>query len=717
MIIFSSTVSTAQDESFLLQTRHFQPYFPTYIGNGYFSLSSTKLGTQQAESYMVKVFDNGKDDIPRIACIPSWNEIDYYNGIKWLNESGNDTTQFADYTQTLNMFNGTLETRYSWNSNERKTDIDVISFISRSQENLALIRVDITPDFSDSIKLVFPLKQREEPKRIALAKLTNIAPVVEGTWPPFWYPGYMKVLRAVSENDGNIGSIQILSQSDGKDTRVAIASEVFFDKLPSPVIVSQKGDNSASIEIRFKAEKGEKYTFYKFVSVESDKNEKADIQKKVTDICSKARKTGFKELLNQSNSAMNTLWETDIIAEGDKDFQRIIHSMIFYLLSSVRENTDFSIGPMGLASSGYYGHIFWDADTYMFPPLMVMHPGMAKSLIMFRVNVLPAALENAKKNNYRGAMYPWESDETGAETTPFFAIQNAIKENHIVGDVALAQWQYYQATKDVNWLRNSGAKVISATADFWVSRVNYNKKKDRYEIGKLVSVSEGKIDVSNETYTNSIAKLNLEIAVNAGNLLKTNINPEWEKIAGKMFIPLDEKTQSHPIYENAPEGTKEDAGFWTSVAPLLSYPLQMNMPQNVKRNDLLNAVKGLEQIGAGANMGINFLPIIAAELGNDSLFNYTLEKTYKGFLRPPFNVLAETHSNQSINFLTGAGAFLQQVIFGYTGLRLTDEGFIQKFKPMLPKNITSLTLKNFTLNNKLYNISVRNNKLEMTPAK
>ncbi|MCU7524493.1 MAG: glycoside hydrolase family 65 protein [Ignavibacteria bacterium] len=717
MVIFSASAAIAQDESFILQARHFRPYFPTYIGNGYFSLSSTPIGTQQAESFMVKVYDHGKDDIPRIACLPAWNEIDFYNGTKWLNDPANDSTQFSDYSQTLNMYNGTLETRYTWNSNKKKTAIDIISLISRSQKNLALMELNITPDFSGTVKLVFPLKQRQEPKRAALAKLTNIAPVVEGTWPPFWYPGYMKVLSTASENDKNSGRMQILSQSDGKDTRVAISAEVTFDQLSSPVIVSRKGNNSASVEISFKAVKGQKYTFYKFVSVESDRDEKADIRKKTADICNRAKNTGFQTLLNENNSAMSNLWNTDIIAEGDKDFQRLIHSMIFYLLSSVMENTGFSIGPMGLATSGYYGHIFWDADTYMFPPLLVMHPGMAKSLVMFRVNALPAALENAKKNNYKGAMYPWESDETGAETTPYFAIQNAVKENHIVGDVALAQWQYYLATKDINWLKEFGWKVISATADFWVSRVNYNKEKDRYEIGKLVSVSEGMQNVNNETYTNSIAKLNLEIAANAANLLNTDKNPEWKKIAEKMFIPLDAKTQSHPIYENAPEGTKEDAGFWTSVAPLLSYPLQINMPQNVKRNDLLNAVKGLDQIGPGANMGSNFLPIIAAELGDDSLFNYTIEKTYKGYLRPPFNVLAETHTNQSINFLTGAGAFLQQVIFGYTGLRLTDKGFIQEFKPMLPRNITSLTLKNFTLNNKLFDISIRNNKLDMTPVK
>ena len=53
-------------------------------------------------------------------------------------------------------------------------------------------------------------------------------------------------------------------------------------------------------------------------------------------------------------------------------------------------------------------------------------------------------------------MYPWEADERGEETTPHFAVQNAKMEIHVNGDVALAQWQYYQMTGDSAWLANDG---------------------------------------------------------------------------------------------------------------------------------------------------------------------------------------------------------------------------------------------------------------------
>ena len=208
-----------------------------------------------------------------------------------------------------------------------------------------------------------------------------------------------------------------------------------------------------------------------------------------------------------------------------------------------------------------------------------------------------------------------------------------------------------------------------------------------------------------------LLKLNLELAIKVSNLLNLQKNPEWKKVHDKMFIPFNAEKEFHPLYENANAG-EGASKFWSSVVNLLDYPLQMKMSENTKRNDLMHAVKSLEVNGAGAMMGINFLSIIAAELGSDSLLNLTINKTLKGYLKPPFNVLSETHLNKSVNFLTGAGSFLQQVIFGYTGLRITDNGIVEKYKPILPEKVNKLTLKNFIINNKKCDIIIKDNKLE-----
>jgi trehalose/maltose hydrolase-like predicted phosphorylase len=106
----------------------------------------------------------------------------------------------------------------------------------------------------------------------------------------------------------------------------------------------------------------------------------------------------------ESAAEWHRLWETDIVVEAAPEFQRLIHSMLFYLLSSARGGVEYSIPPMGLSTAGYYGHIFWDADTYMFPTLMVLHPEMARPIVMFRYQTLEAAEANARLNGWKGAV-------------------------------------------------------------------------------------------------------------------------------------------------------------------------------------------------------------------------------------------------------------------------------------------------------------------------
>jgi hypothetical protein len=101
-------------------------------------------------------------------------------------------------------------------------------------------------------------------------------------------------------------------------------------------------------------------------------------------------------------------------------------------------------------------------------------------------------------------------------------------------------------------------------------------------------------------------------------------------------------------------------------------------------------------------MTITLFSVVAAELGDRELVNKLFPISYKGYLRPPFNALAETPANDSINFLTGAGGFLQQIIFGFTGLRLTEDGVVKKYPSALPSSVQKLRLKNFRVRNKQF---------------
>jgi trehalose/maltose hydrolase-like predicted phosphorylase len=186
-----------------------------------------------------------------------------------------------------------------------------------------------------------------------------------------------------------------------------------------------------------------------------------------------AKLEGKERVMHFHNKAWDSLWTSDIIIDGDPQSQQDVHSMLYHLYAFSREGTGYSLSPMGLSGLGYNGHVFWDADLWMFPALLVMHPELAKNMIEYRYERLEEAKRNAFSHGYKGAMFPWESAETGVEETPVWALSGPF-EHHITADVALAAWNYYSVTQDTNWLREKGWPIISAAADFWTSRVERN---------------------------------------------------------------------------------------------------------------------------------------------------------------------------------------------------------------------------------------------------
>jgi trehalose/maltose hydrolase-like predicted phosphorylase len=697
--IFPSQSLFAQDPSFVLTATSLEPYHASYLGNGYLSIATSRLGNGPEQSYMAGVYDQGIGDIPRIANLPAWNEINVSNGLRWLNDVPIDSEHIRSFHQVLNMYDGILNTSYHWVEGERHVRVSVQAFVSRNQRNCAVIRLTIQPQFSGRLKVSFPLQAWPTPARIPLAELDSVYYGTPGDWPVVWYPGHMTPTRSGLSVHDQRAILWLASESDGRKTQVAQAVNASWPaNLGALKIDTVHGDTGVKIVVSFDASGGQRYTFSKYVAVYAGSESPSPLEDAIRS-SSEACTRGYDLLFHEHAQAWHQLWETDIRIVGRPELQSVVHSMIFYLLCSVREGTDFGIPPMGLSTAGYYGHVFWDSDTWMFPPLVVTHPEIARSMVMFRCRTLDAALRNARQNGHHGAMYPWEADELGNETTPRFAHQNASYENHIVGDVALAQWQYFLATRDTGWLDHFGYDVLKETADFWASRATFDMKHDRYEIQNAVSVNEGLIGIPNDTYTNGICVKNLEIAKRASEILRHPANPLWQVIGSKLIIPYDSANLFHPVYEGAPASLG-------SVGLLLSYPLGLLLSNRVKRNDLEIALRLRTREGPGAMMTETLFPLAAAELGDQDLLDSLVRGSYEPFLKPPFNVMSETPQNISIIFLTGAGGFLQQVIFGYTGLRLAEDGLVRAYKPVLPKGVSSLLLKNFSVQGHKYDIEV-----------
>lgn len=698
----------SQQKSFILTANSITAkYTSTYLGNGNVGVASSRLGTSPTHSYMAWIYEHHPGDVARIASLPAWDAVNFFDGHVWLNDVQPTKTAIADYRQVLDMYNATLTTAYRWNDGKRAASISIVSFVSRNNPNLAATAFTLTTHYAGAAKISFPITQWKPPHRVALAEDSTIRIVMVNGLPNVWYPGHMAIKSRGASHGDNSGGYWATASPDGNPARVAIAARVTWSsRLEGESVSVDTASQGSAVTISFRAKTGKTYRFYRYVGIYSTHESNKPL-KEARQTAQLAASQGYRTTLERHEAAWHRLWKTDITLTGNGSLQKVVHSSMYYILSSARAGSDFGIPPMGLSSDGYYGHIFWDSDTWMFPTLLLMHPQIAKSLVMFRYKALPAAEANARLNGYKGAMYPWESDENGNEACPKFAYQNALWENHVTGDVAFAQWQYYLATENKSWLEHYGYPVIKETADFWDSRCKYNPSNNTYNIDHVVSVDEGLIGVNNDAYTNLVARRNLEIATRAAKLLGKKPDPMWTRVAGHMYIPYDSTKHCYLTYQNAPP---QSLG---AVVPLLYYPLELKVPNDVKRNDLINALHFMKKNGTGVMMGITLYQIVAAEIQNRQLFEDFFHMSYKSYIRGSFNVFAETPENMSTNFLTGSGGFLQQVVFGYTGLRITNNGLTKEFKPMLPTGVTSMKITNLHFRGKTYNVEVKNGKTEL----
>jgi trehalose/maltose hydrolase-like predicted phosphorylase len=407
-----------------------------------------------------------------------------------------------------------------------------------------------------------------------------------------------------------------------------------------------------------------------------------------------ARLEGRDRLVQKHKKAWEELWKSDIVIEGDNQAQQDVRSMLYHLYSFVREGNDLSVSPMGLSGLGYNGHVFWDTELWMYPALLVMQPALAKSLVEYRFQRLPAARRNAFSHGYRGAMFPWESAGTGVEETPVWALSGPF-EHHITACVGLAAWNYYCVTQDKDWLREKGWPILKETADFWASRVERNGP-GKYDINNVVAADEWAENVDNNAFTNAAAKAVLQHASRAALVLGLPADPDWKQVAENIPILVMENgvTKEHATYRG--EGIKQ------ADVNLLAYPLrEITAPAQIKK-DLQYYETRVPNEGTPA-MTHAIFSLLYARLGDAANAQKFFKESYEPNLLPPFRVIAETKGGTNPYFATGAGGVLQSVLMGFGGLDITEKG-LQQIQSILPPTWKSLTITGVGTEKKTHSI-------------
>ena len=416
----------------------------------------------------------------------------------------------------------------------------------------------------------------------------------------------------------------------------------------------------------------------------------------------KTVRQSFGQVLEESKKVWAERWKTDIEIDGPAEDQLAVRSFLFYLRSAVSPGTRMSVSPFGLSSDTYSGHVFWDADIWVFPALALIAPKAAAVIPQYRLANMDQASKNLTSwlsagrptgsiplgaSSGQGLLFPWESSVTGRETVP----GPSKYEHHITGSVAFSLSQ----AAALGLVPESEARKAIDGADKFFKLRSVAGQEGR-EIRGVMSPDENHVG-DNDLYTNLLA----EWAANGG---------KWASNA-KATYKLPKDGAGLLTYDGDPM-----RGYKQAAAVLSIYPLQYPPAEK-------DAKKMMERFSSkviknGPAMSDSVHAIIWARAGDSEKAYLAWKSSWQPFMTGPLGLFSEKRSRPTAYFVTGAAGSLQSVLYGILGIRLDSKNRsenawskqllgdrVMSVAPHLPSTWKSVKLKNFTVLGRRYSLT------------
>jgi trehalose/maltose hydrolase-like predicted phosphorylase len=437
----------------------------------------------------------------------------------------------------------------------------------------------------------------------------------------------------------------------------------------------------------------------------------------------RARRNGLRRLLAEHTNAWAERWQgSDIAVGGDEAAQRALRFALYHLIGAANpDESSISIGARALTGDAYLGHVFWDTEIFLLPFYIYTWPAAARALLLYRWHTLPAARAKAAQLGYRGALYAWESTDTGQDATPPYVvgpdgqrivIRCGTEEQHISADVAYAIWQYYQATDDVAFLLAAGAEIILETARFWSSRAAL-EADGQYHIRGVIGPDEYHEGVDDNAYTNGMARWNVERGLEVAASLQARWPQRWAALREQLGITPAELALWRDVAARLATGLdvasgllEEFAGFFkleqidlaaytprTAPMDVLLGRERTQQSQVIKQADVIMLLALLwehyptsvraanfryyePRCGQGSSLSPAMHALVAARLGD-------LDLAARYFQQAAAIDLADTMGNAAAGVhIATLGGLWQAAVFGFGGISFTQGGI--RCDPQLP---------------------------------
>jgi trehalose/maltose hydrolase-like predicted phosphorylase len=671
-------------------------YAPTFTGNGLLGVRVPAAGqgyaggTVPAQSELAGFYakpSTGKasERVQQRANIPTWSTLTFADaGHAFSPSAGTGGSKVSGYRQSIDLRTGIVTTHARWIAPDgHVTTITYQVLTSRALEHVGLVRLTLRPHWSGTATVTDEIDGTPDTK---VAKGT---PVLTRQVGKSWDP-------AQREDDVTVAAL-------GTGIQASLASRLLPSaNITAPSTAADQGKaQSVAQRIRFPVTAGHTYTLTKYVGVSSTTPTESGAQA----AAASAAATPWPQLLQQNAKAWAALWRGRIDVAGDPTLATDVNASQFYLWSSTRADQDWSVSPAGLSSNGYDGHIFWDAETWMFPSLLAQHPDLAGAMEAYRDQRLPEAEQHAAATGHQGARFPWESALNGTEQIPPPTSINSegLYEQHITADIALAQWQYYEATGDRAWLKARGWPVISGAARFWAARATPTAGGG-FEIRHVTGPDEENPDVNAEVYTEVGARTTLRDAIAAAKLVGASVPGSWARIAAGLRVPVVDGI--NPEFDGYGGQLVKQADV-----TLLGYPWGFASSATVERADLAYYVPRTDPGGPSMSDAVSSIESNQLDPGGCQAFVYT-ERSYQPFLRDVFHQFSETRTGGAFTFMTGIGGFLQEFLYGYSGLRW--HGSAVHLEPALSGPITGVTLRDLSWHGRTFTVAIHRDRAVVT---
>jgi trehalose/maltose hydrolase-like predicted phosphorylase len=541
-------------------------------------------------------------------------------------------SQSYDYTC------GELTSHFDLVTRDTNAQVEVVTLCSRTLPTIALQQVTITVD---------------RPCRLTLASGVSIADL----------PGQARVARVLDE----IADMTVLWEAHGGLSTIGCASAVEFvgDDLVATersFFNDMEGYQTDRV-FRIDAQPGRTYRVRQFGALVPNVLHNEPHWQAVR-LIGQARSRGWETLRSENRTAWAEVWKGRVhILGAAQHWQDISDAAFFYLHSSMHPASPQSVAAFGLSGQPLYqGHIFWDAETFLFPPLLLTAPRTARAMLDYRSQRLPSARNNAALQGYDGILFPWESSLYGDEVTPYQSA-SGWQEQHVNMAVAVAFAQYVYATGDTMFLREQAWPVLRGVAEWIVSRVTHTTAG--YTIRNVMGADELTANVTDNAYTNMLVAVALREAGQCATMLGLRPPAIWQTIATRMVVPLDVTTQA--ILKHSGDTGADHRAVPEVLAAF--FPFGYRTEPHITAATYKRYLDPIDRY-LGHPMFSALCGLWAARTGDRVRARELFERGIQAFVVPPFHSFSEWGSGANPCFLTNPAGFLLALMYGLTGIEL-----------------------------------------------